>query len=133
MSATRQTLLISMLISSSLSAEQTIHSHRRTLDGRLCAAAFTVDQRDYSGCVTLPSPDGVVGREWCYVAEQVASAGANPWGFCAEAVSFGRARAVAQAALEERVSELSDETAVMLALSAEADRLTMKVHADCAH
>jgi hypothetical protein len=52
-------------LSAASAAEQVIKTHRKTVDGRLCASSYTVDQRDFAGCVTLGNPDGVVGREWC--------------------------------------------------------------------
>ena len=44
---------------------------RRTLDGRLCAAAFVQNRQVYTGCADVPNPDGVSGRPWCYVESQV--------------------------------------------------------------
>ena len=46
--------------------------HRRTLDGRLCAAAFVFDRQTHTGCSDGSNPDGEHGREWCYVDAQVA-------------------------------------------------------------
>ncbi|SBT70213.1 hypothetical protein PMLGA01_020008500, partial [Plasmodium malariae] len=31
--------------------------HRKTLDGRLCAAAFLHDDQTYTDCTSAPSPD----------------------------------------------------------------------------
>merc|ERR1712083_963935 len=119
--------------STTLGAESVLQSHRKTVDGRLCASSYTVDQRDFAGCVTLSSPDGITGREWCMVSEQVASAGVSSWGYCAPALNLASARSMAQRALEEKASELSDETAVMLSLSAEASSLTDKFNSGCGH
>ena len=44
---------------------------RRTLDGRLCAAAFVQNRQAFTGCADVPNPDGVSGRPWCYVEAQV--------------------------------------------------------------
>ena len=48
--------------------------HRRTLDGRLCAAAFVFDRQTHTGCSDSSNPAGEHGREWCYVDAQVAHA-----------------------------------------------------------
>ena len=48
--------------------------HRRTLDGRLCAAAFVFDRQTHTGCSDGTNPAGEHGREWCYVDAQVAHA-----------------------------------------------------------
>mmetsp|Transcript_89979 Transcript_89979/g.250397 ORF Transcript_89979/g.250397 Transcript_89979/m.250397 type:complete len:132 (+) Transcript_89979:138-533(+) len=72
---------------------------RRTLDGRLCAAAFVQDQQVYTDCTSAANPSGEVGRPWCYVEPQVASSGV-PWGNCAPGVDYTALRAkVAQEAL----------------------------------
>ena len=46
--------------------------HRRTTDGRLCAAAFVQNRKAYTGCTEAPNPNGESGRPWCYVEPQVA-------------------------------------------------------------
>ena len=45
--------------------------HRRTIDGRLCAAAFVQNRKSYTGCTDAPNPSGESGRPWCYVEAQV--------------------------------------------------------------
>ena len=45
--------------------------HRRTVDGRLCAAAFVQNRRAYTGCTDAANPVGESGRPWCYVEPQV--------------------------------------------------------------
>ena len=45
--------------------------HRRTIDGRLCAAAFVQNRKSYTGCTDAPNPNGESGRAWCYVEAQV--------------------------------------------------------------
>ena len=74
----------------------------------------------------------LAGREWCFISEQVATQG-NNWGYCAPALDYGKARISAQMALEEKVSELSDEISVMLELSAEALALDDKLRSSCNH
>ena len=48
--------------------------HQRTIDGRLCAAAFVQNRKAYTGCTDAPNPSGVSGRPWCYVEPQVGAA-----------------------------------------------------------
>ena len=45
--------------------------HRKTIDGRLCAAAFVQDRKAYTGCALARNPVGESGRPWCYVEPQV--------------------------------------------------------------
>merc|ERR1712151_1093250 len=106
---------------SSVSVAQ--QTHRKTMDGRLCANTYTVEGRDFSGCVTLNNPEGVVGREWCTISRQAAMQGSS-WGYCAPVIDYGKARKSAQLALEEKSFELNAETATMLKLSNEALSLT---------
>merc|ERR1712193_573785 len=71
--------------------------HRKTTDGRLCSAAFVQDQRTFTDCTTVRNPDGVEGREWCYVEAQLAGAGKN-WEYCAPAVNYAAIRTKVEAA-----------------------------------
>ena len=48
--------------------------------------------------------------------------------YCSPAINYGSIRDMAQRTLEEKTSEISDETAVMLALAAEASGLAEKVN-----
>ena len=54
-----------------LASAQHRQQHRRTLDGRLCAAAFVFDRQTHTGCSDGTNPAGEHGREWCYVDAQV--------------------------------------------------------------
>ena len=60
-------MLLSLLV-----AAQHRQQHRRTVDGRLCAAAFVFDRQTHTGCSDSSNPVGEHGREWCYVDAQVA-------------------------------------------------------------
>merc|ERR1711862_224035 len=64
--------------------------HRRTIDGRLCSAAFVQNRRTYTGCTDAPNPDGESGRPWCYVEAQLldSDAGAAAWNYCAAGMYF---------------------------------------------
>ena len=47
------------------------------VDGRLCAAASAQDEQTFAGCSTLASPDGDIGRPWCYLAPQLVDASSD--------------------------------------------------------
>ena len=51
--------------------------HRKTIDGRLCAAAFVQDRKAFTDCSTSPNPTGESGRPWCYVESQVREHGSR--------------------------------------------------------
>lgn len=53
--------------------------HQRTVDGRLCAAAFVQSRKAYTGCTDAPDPSGMSGRPWCYVEAQVWDSFAGSW------------------------------------------------------
>merc|ERR1719411_1980272 len=70
--------------------------HRRTVDGRLCAASFVQAGTAYTGCTDSIDPNGISGRAWCYVEAQLASEQNPAWGFCAPAIDYNEARREAQ-------------------------------------
>merc|ERR1719291_125237 len=79
--------------------------HRRTVDGRLCAAAFVQSRQVYTGCANdAPNPEGVSGQPWCYVEPQLSAAG-SAWGPCAPATDYAVLREEAKRALAAKVSE----------------------------
>jgi hypothetical protein len=80
--------------------------HRRTVDGRLCAAAFVQDRVAYTGCTDSANPEGVAGREWCYVEAQLLSPSLAAWGFCAPAADYDAARAKAASAFAGKVIDV---------------------------
>ncbi|KAI4840909.1 LCCL domain-containing protein [Plasmodium brasilianum] len=88
--------------------------HRKTLDGRLCAAAFLHDDQTYTDCTSAPSPDGTSGREWCYVEVQLLGKGVRDWDYCANTVNYDKLRLHAKKVFEEK--------------SLEADRLRDRLH-----
>lgn len=49
--------------------------HRRTIDGRLCAAAFVQNRKAFTDCTAAANPAGESGRPWCYVESQVGQEG----------------------------------------------------------
>ncbi|KJP84988.1 hypothetical protein AK88_05383 [Plasmodium fragile] len=88
--------------------------HRKTLDGRLCAAAFLHDDQTYTDCTSATSPDGTSGREWCYVEVQLLGKGSRDWDYCANAVNYNKLRLHAKKVFEDK--------------SVEADRLKERLH-----
>merc|ERR1712190_372207 len=106
--------------------------HRKTIDGRLCAAAFVFDQQAYTDCAPTNSPDGASGREWCYVEEQAAKAGARSWVYCAAKVDYAGLRTRLDHAFEEKASELADTVSVLTGLSSEAMQLLDTIAVSCA-
>jgi len=56
--------------------------HRRTVDGRLCAAAFVQNRKAYTGCTDAANPVGESGRSWCYVEPQLLDGRSLPWNYC---------------------------------------------------
>ena len=83
--------------------------HRRTVDGRLCAAAFVQDRHAYTGCTDAPDPDGESGREWCYVEAQIIDADpkAAAWSYCAPVPDYDSLRASAGPMLNQKTKEVS--------------------------
>merc|ERR1712183_59938 len=67
--------------------------HRRTIDGRLCAAAFVQDRQTFTDCTATINPVGETGREWCYVEPQVQAGDAVAWNYCAPVVDYDKLRA----------------------------------------
>merc|ERR1711924_308096 len=72
--------------------------HRRTLDGRLCAAAFAFNRQTHTGCSDGSNPSGEHGREWCYVDAQLLGGGReeSAWGYCAPAIDYEALRVEAR-------------------------------------
>ena len=64
--------------------------HRRTNDGRLCAAAFVHDHQTYTQCTDVTNAANVSGREWCYVEPQLLNqaAGKANWDYCQDVVDY---------------------------------------------
>ncbi|CRG93344.1 LCCL domain-containing protein, putative [Plasmodium gallinaceum] len=79
--------------------------HRKTLDGRLCAAAFLHDDQTYTDCTDATSPDGTSGKEWCYVEVQLLGKGSRDWDYCANAINYDKLRMHAKKVFEEKSLE----------------------------
>mmetsp|Transcript_35709 Transcript_35709/g.77989 ORF Transcript_35709/g.77989 Transcript_35709/m.77989 type:complete len:210 (+) Transcript_35709:22-651(+) len=90
--------------------------HRRTEDGRLCAGAFVHNGQTYTGCTEEENPDGVAGREWCFVEpslvkHHIASEPKEPgagtqvsssWGYCAPRPDYNEMRQAAYDAAKHK-------------------------------
>lgn len=85
--------------------------HRRTVDGRLCAAAFVQDKKVHTGCTSAPSPEGDSGRDWCYVEAQLLAGREASWGHCAPVPDYVQMREEAKQAMESDVSAVKAYTA----------------------
>lgn len=75
--------------------------HRRTRDGRLCAAAFIQDQQPFTNCTDIdsptPAPNNVASREWCYVEPQLLNQPVDGktlpnWDFCSAVPDYDELR-----------------------------------------
>ena len=137
-----------------------------TFAGRLCAAAYVHNSQAYTVCVCQPvelvaaslrkcwmtdgqdcteaaNPNGISGREWCYVEvwrslrsrthprhqsaaracqEQVANAGPQKWDYCAPKIDYADVRKRVGYAFAEKANEIADAIATVQGLSKEATR-----------
>merc|ERR1719456_794834 len=98
---------VSMLASELGEAPRFQQQHRKTVDGRLCASASAQDEQTFAGCSTQATPDGDIGRPWCYLAPQLidASSDTQNWQYCAGVVDYDAVRA---AALPEFAAAITD-------------------------
>ncbi|CDJ44191.1 hypothetical protein ETH_00010425 [Eimeria tenella] len=67
--------------------------HRKTVDGRLCAAAFVHEGQTFTDCTDTRSPEGSSGRQWCYLEVQLLGKGPRDWAFCAAPLDYNALRA----------------------------------------
>merc|ERR1712110_220351 len=105
--------------------------YRRTTEGRLCAQAFVHDGSTYEDCASAPAPDGTVGKDWCYVDSQVASA-SDTWGYCSPRVNYPGIRRRVQLLYEAKAYELASTVDNLMALGREASALQARVEKGCA-
>ncbi|CAG9473824.1 unnamed protein product [Plasmodium vivax] len=81
--------------------------HRKTVDGRLCAAAFVQDDQTYTDCTKATDPNGITGREWCYVEVQLVGKGNRDWDYCKGVVNYDVVRSKARTFYLAKANELS--------------------------
>mmetsp|Transcript_66174 Transcript_66174/g.183218 ORF Transcript_66174/g.183218 Transcript_66174/m.183218 type:complete len:146 (-) Transcript_66174:104-541(-) len=101
--------------------------HRRTLDGRLCAAAFVQNRQSFTDCTAAPNPEGESGRPWCYVEPQLLGVSDVPaWGFCAPVTDYDEVRAAVQTEVVAAGARVKGYVAkLQMAQNAAADALDM--------
>ncbi|PFH33369.1 PA14 domain-containing protein [Besnoitia besnoiti] len=81
--------------------------HRKTTDGRLCAAAFVQDNVTYTDCTNSKAPDGTIGRPWCYVEVQLLGKGSRDWDYCQDVVDYDAVRTNARSLFHRKAVELA--------------------------
>jgi len=106
-------------------------THRKTMDGRLCAAAYVHDSQAFSDCTSAVDPGGASGKEWCYVEEQVANAGTQKWDYCMPRINYADVRRRVGSAFAEKANEIADAVAVVQGLSRETTRLLGEIDTQC--
>jgi len=63
---------------------------RYTEDGRVCSKAFSFNGKAYTDCTTDLSPDGNMGKEWCFVSTQ--GKGEKFWSWCKPTMDWDQIR-----------------------------------------
>ncbi|CRG94711.1 LCCL-like protein, putative [Plasmodium gallinaceum] len=81
--------------------------HRKTVDGRLCAAAFVQDDQTYTDCTKATDPNGITGKEWCYVEVQLIGKGNRDWDYCKGVINYDIVRSKARTFFQAKSNELS--------------------------
>merc|ERR1712084_175329 len=104
--------------------------HRRTVDGRLCAAAFVQHRQAFTDCTDAPNPDGVSGQPWCYVESQL-QPGSASWGVCAPLADYGAAREEAARALRAKAQEAKRFATKLAKAQAAAEKALDMYHSSC--
>ncbi|ESS33462.1 PA14 domain-containing protein [Toxoplasma gondii VEG] len=99
--------------------------HRKTIDGRLCAAAFVQDNVTYTDCTDSKAPDGTVGRMWCYVEVQLLGKGIRDWDYCQDVVNYDDVRASARSLFHRKAAEMASAAHQM---DTQVERLRDTVH-----
>ncbi|SOV83432.1 LCCL domain-containing protein [Plasmodium sp. gorilla clade G3] len=82
--------------------------HRKTVDGRLCAAAFVQDDQTYTDCTRATDPNGITGKEWCYVEVQLIGKGNRDWDYCKGVINYDVVRSKARTFFQAKSNELLD-------------------------
>ncbi|GIX64147.1 PA14 domain-containing protein [Babesia caballi] len=107
--------------------------HRKTVDGRLCAAAFVRNGNKFTDCTATEAPDGSVGREWCYVEVQLVGAGFRDWDFCAGVVDYDVLRSKATLLSQMKASELAHSVLQLTKEESRLEKTLRHFEAVCGH
>jgi len=107
--------------------------HRRTIDGRLCAAAFVQNRKSYTGCTDAPNPAGESGRPWCYVEAQLlgSDVGDAAWNYCAPVTDYDAMRKNMAATFDGKVAEVRDLVAKLQKTQRAAEQTLEKYEKSC--
>ncbi|KYK70234.1 PA14 domain-containing protein [Toxoplasma gondii TgCatPRC2] len=105
--------------------------HRKTIDGRLCAAAFVQDNQTYTDCTDARSPDGTSGREWCYVEVQLLGKGPKDWNYCSRPINYSKLRAKAQEVFDVKAIQSNNLMARLDAEAAKIEDMIRRFTATC--
>jgi len=108
--------------------------HRRTIDGRLCAAAFVQNRKSYTGCTDAPNPTGESGRPWCYVEAQLlgSDSGEAAWNYCAPVVDYDAMRKSMAAVFDSKVQEVRSLVTKLQKTQRAAENTLEKYEKTCA-
>ena len=102
-------------------------SHRRTVDGRLCAETSVHDGRAFTGCARSSDPDGKIGQEWCYSDHE----GAQHWAYCSSILNYADVRVRVSHAFAEKSNAMFDALDVVQTLSKKSMRLISEINGRC--
>lgn len=81
--------------------------HRKTVDGRLCAAAFVQEEHTYTDCTKATDPNGIKGKDWCYVEVQLIGKGSRDWDYCKGVINYDVVRSKARLFFQAKSNELT--------------------------
>jgi len=107
--------------------------HRRTLDGRLCAAAFVQHRKSYTGCTDAPNPAGESGRPWCYVEAQLLGSSVEvAWDYCSPVVDYDVLRKEAAEVFQDKIVQVQGVVAKLQRTQRAAEQALDKYEKTCA-
>merc|ERR1712190_584999 len=105
--------------------------HQRTIDGRLCAAAFVQNRKAYTGCTDAPNPSGVSGRPWCYVEPQLLG-DAPAWNYCGSVVNYDAVRDESKRGIPQKIASIRTYVGKLQKAQRAAEKALDMFHKRCA-